>query len=204
VTGVGDRPTTFDQYVRVQGKKTTALERQLSLQGALDLSTFIVAGQGIAIDGVGTSADPMVVSSTVVPTTIYGTEAQRALSTSQYWQFWQATDGAQDLYVGNRSGGWRKFSGQVSNAVTAWDNTITTGSPSWTAGARTATLTIPTVLETNEVIILTQYTVGSGYGFVGLNGITRNVSNTSAVVRFFQAFSTTTQSFSVNWQIMQV
>jgi hypothetical protein len=62
VTGVGDSPKTFDDYVRVTNKRIVALERQLSREGAILLSGRIVAGAGVNIDGVGTSGDPMVIS----------------------------------------------------------------------------------------------------------------------------------------------
>lgn len=131
-----------------------------------------------------------------------GTGARRAASPSKYWDFWQDTDGTQSLYVGNKSGGWRKFSGSGTSPDAAWSTTQGTAPAAIIAG-RTATVTLDTVLEANEHLILTGTSIGSGFGIVTLNGVVKNPTNTVATIRFMQLGSTTTQQFSFAWQIVQ-
>lgn len=63
MTGVGGEPRTQAEFIVDTRKKITSLERQLSRQGAIDLAQRVVAGYGISIDGVGSTGDPMVISS---------------------------------------------------------------------------------------------------------------------------------------------
>lgn len=129
-----------------------------------------------------------------------GTAALRAATISDYWDFWQDTDGSAALYVGNKTGGWRRFSGQATSGTTAWDATV--AGPPATAG-RTIVFTLPTVLETNETVLVTANAIGSGYGFIAMNTVTRNASDTTINVRFMQIMSVTTQAVTINWQIVQ-
>jgi len=136
------------------------------------------------------------------PQLMRGTGAQRGAYPSLYWEQWQDTDGAQGLYVGNKAGGWRLFSGTASAATAAWDTTQGT-SPAAIVAGRTINFTIPTVLETNEWLIAQSTVVGTGFGFIGVNGITRGPTNTTLTVRFMQIMSLTTQPLSIAWQIVQ-
>lgn len=131
-----------------------------------------------------------------------GTALDRAATTSTYWDMWQDTDGAQLLYVGNKSGGWRQFSGNVISPTAAWATTQGTAPAAIIAG-RTDTLTLDTVLEPNENLIVTATSVGSGFGTVSLNGVVKNPTNTQITVRLMQLGSTTTQQFSMAWHIVQ-
>lgn len=117
---------------------------------------------------------------------------------STYWRMWFDTD-TNKMMVGDKSGGWRLFTGSATAATKAWDTTqAVTG---MAMAGRTEGLTIPTVLEAHEELILTARSIGSGYGFVSLTGITRNPTNTIATVRFMQIMSTAQQSLVVTWQI---
>lgn len=63
MTGVGGDPRTQAEFVVDTRKRLVSLERQLSQRGAVDLSKRLVAGKNITIDGVGSLANPMVISS---------------------------------------------------------------------------------------------------------------------------------------------
>jgi hypothetical protein len=130
-----------------------------------------------------------------------GTAALRGQVTPHYWDFWQDTDGTQHLYVGNKTGGWRKFSGRAGGADAAWQTTQTSGAV--TIVGRTASVTIDTVLESSEDVIIGSVSVGSGFGILTLNGITRNPTNTVLTIRFMQLAALTTQAFAFDWQIIQ-
>lgn len=62
MTGVGDRPNTFDEYIRITNKRIVSLERDLYRSGAIDLTNRILAGPGIDITGTGTIGDPMIIA----------------------------------------------------------------------------------------------------------------------------------------------
>lgn len=135
---------------------------------------------------------------------LQGTAAQRATFPAQYWEFWQDTDGSQKLYVGNKSGGWRLFSGNTSWSAAAWtDSASGTPSPLIMAG-RTINLTIPTVLETTEHLMFQLATGGTGYTFIGGSAITRGASDTTLTFRYMQLMSLNTQGGSINWQVAQI
>jgi hypothetical protein len=127
-----------------------------------------------------------------------GTTDQMNAYTPTYWEFWYNTDDTH-LYVGNKSGGWRLFSGNVAVASAAWDTTNGTGTAA--LAGRTVNITIPTILETTETLIFQAGSVGSGFGFISGVSITRNPTNTILTVRFMQIMSNATQAFSVIWQI---
>lgn len=132
-----------------------------------------------------------------------GTAAERASTFSTYWALWQDTDGAQGLYVGNRSGGWRLFSGVATIPAAAWDTTQGSA-PAAILAARTATVVLPTVLEANEWILFQAVTVGTGFGFASGVNLTRGATNTSLALRLMQLMNATvTQSFQIAWQIVQ-
>jgi hypothetical protein len=130
-----------------------------------------------------------------------GLGADRAGVYAGYWEMWQDTDGAQGLYVGNKSGGWRLFSGVMTDPAVAWTLNSTSGAVI-TVG-RTAIFTVPTVLETNETLLAQSIGVGTGFGFIGPTGVVRGASNTTLTVRFMQLGSTVTQALSITWQIVQ-
>ncbi|QHB37029.1 hypothetical protein QDA00_gp74 [Microbacterium phage Matzah] len=130
-----------------------------------------------------------------------GTAAQRAATPSQYWEFWQDTDGDQGLYVGNKTGGWRRFSGVDGAAAGAWAMNSTSGAV--TTVGRTVTFTIPTVLETTETLLVADTNTGTGYGISAVTAVVRNPTNTALTMRHMQLGSTVQQSLSIAWQIVQ-
>jgi hypothetical protein len=127
----------------------------------------------------------------------------RVATPSAYWEQWQDTDGTQKLYVGDKSGGWRQFSGYGSQPDRAWDTTQGTTGNALVAG-RTDELTIPTVLLPNEDINVWLTYGGSGFTSGSVNLITRNPTNTVVRFRFMQIGSFLTQSYAYSWQIVQV
>ena len=126
-----------------------------------------------------------------------GTAAMRAATTPRYWDFWQDTDGTQALYVGNKSGGWRQFSGVYAAPTKAWDSS---GGSIW---ARSDSYNVPTVLETNEYLQITPIALGTGYAALGVVNTIRNPTNTTVTVRLMQFLAGTTQNYTFAWQIMQ-
>lgn len=67
MTGVGGEPRTQSDFITDTRKRLVSLERQLSRQGAVDLSQRITEGKGISIVGTGSPADPMVISLIATP-----------------------------------------------------------------------------------------------------------------------------------------
>lgn len=131
-----------------------------------------------------------------------GTGAQRASTTSQYWDFWLDTDGTQKLYVGDKAGGWRQYSGSGSVAAGAWD---AQGSGSGMAiGVRNTTATLPTSLATNETLMLSSTTVGGIYATISLTATTASGSNTIATIRHMAFQNLTQTAFSFVWQIAPI
>lgn len=127
---------------------------------------------------------------------IKGTASQRGNCAMPYWTFWQDTDGSQRMYVADKSGGWRQHAGLTTVAAAAWDTTQTN------LAGRTVNLTLPTVLEASESLVVTAAGVGSGFGFVSLSSMTRNPTNTTVAVRLMQIMSLVTQSFTLAWHIL--
>lgn len=124
-----------------------------------------------------------------------GTAAQRAATTSKYWQFWLDTDGSQKLYVGNKSGGWRQYCGETTVPAGGWSSTS-----SGLIAARTPNVTVPTVLLTTETLLASATSVGTGFGAISLTALTRNASNTTASFRQMQFLNTTaTNAFTFAW-----
>lgn len=132
--------------------------------------------------------------------TFTGTAAERAATTSRYWDKWIDTDGTQHTYVGDRAGGWRQYSGDGAVSAGTWANTSTTGIQS---GARTVTEIIPTTLLAGESMLITFKGTGSGYGFITPNIIPTPTVNALVSFRQWQAFSTATNGFNFNWQIVR-
>ncbi|AWY05391.1 minor tail protein [Microbacterium phage Metamorphoo] len=123
-----------------------------------------------------------------------GPTTLRTATTPQYWDFWDdTTDGL--TYVGNKSGGWRLFSGQVALANRAWD----LSSPP--VYARSDSATIPTVLETNEYLQVTPIALGTGYATMGVVALIRNPTNSTLSTRLMQFAAATTQNYVYQWQI---
>ena len=133
---------------------------------------------------------------------LYGTAAQRAATPSRYWQFWQDTDGDQLLWVGDKSGGWRRYSGFYSWTAAAWDTTQVSGSMS--LAGRTIGATIPTVIEDNERLVCQLIAGGSGFTFVGGSSFVRNANDTTLNFRYMQIGSTVTQAGTIAWWIQQI
>lgn len=128
-----------------------------------------------------------------------GTAAQRAATTSLYFQLWQDTDGAQHQWIGNRSGGWRRYSGNATAAATEW---TTLGSVTGALmAARTVTFTVPTVLESDEWLSVASVAVGTGFAFIGGVAVTRGATTTDVTVRFMQLLSHVTQPLTVAWAV---
>lgn len=137
-----------------------------------------------------------------IPPMLAGTAAQRAATTSRYWQFWRDTDGTELLYVGNRSGGWRQFCGTHSWPAAAWATTQSVTGLS--LAGRTINATLPTVLEPDERIFAQLIAGGSGFTFIGPNSITPNANDTTFNFRYMQIMSTDTQAGSIYWQIAKI
>lgn len=133
---------------------------------------------------------------------LYGTAAQRAATPSRYWQFWQDTDGDQLLWVGDKSGGWRRYSGFYSWTAAAWDTRQVSGSMS--LAGRTIGATIPTVIEDNERLVCQLIAGGSGFTFVGGSSFVRNANDTTLNFRYMQIGSTVTQAGTIAWWIQQI
>lgn len=131
-----------------------------------------------------------------------GTGARRLATTPRYWDFWQDTDGSQLLYVGSKSGTWRQFSGNATSPAAAWSTSQGTA-PAAVVVGRSDTLTIDTVLEANETLRLVPTSIGNGFGNAATASVTKNLTNTSVVVRMTQIGSATTQQFTFSWEISQ-
>lgn len=136
-----------------------------------------------------------------VPYLSRGPASDRALMVPEYWDMWQDTDSGEHLYVGNKSGGWRLYSGIASEPAGAWSMNSTSGAVI-TVG-RTVVFTIPTVLETNEVINMQATNVGTGFGIFAPVSLVRNPTNTVVTARHMQLGSTTQQALGVVWSIVQ-
>lgn len=137
-----------------------------------------------------------------IPPMLAGTAAQRAATTSRYWQFWRDTDGTELIYVGDRSGGWRQFCGTHTWPAAAWATTqAVTG---LSLAGRTINATLPTVLEPDERIFAQLIAGGSGFTFIGPNSVTPNENNTAFNFRYMQIMSTDTQAGSIYWQIAKI
>lgn len=131
----------------------------------------------------------------------YGPTSERTQITPNYLDEWyDSTDGF--VYIGSKTGTWRRKSGTGSSAATAWDSTGSSGTV--INAARTFSATIPTVLETSETLTLTLISGGSGFTFLSMNTLTRNPTNTSITCRYGQLFSTTTQACTFVWTVTPI
>lgn len=136
----------------------------------------------------------------VIPAVRTGPTSKRNAVTPVYWQFWiDTTDG--HTYVGSRSGTWRQFSGQATSPAAAWDNNQTSGSV--INVERSPVFTLPTVLETDEWIMATATSVGSGFGFMAGAGLVRGVSDTTFACRFLQVGAIATNALTIAWMIVR-
>lgn len=129
-----------------------------------------------------------------------GTGAERQATPSSYWDFWSDTDGEEHLYVGDKAGGWRRFSGTGTAPATAWDTTLAVGGANIFAG-RTISATLPTVVLETETLILTQVQAGSGFGAASLATLVRNPNATPVTIRHTQMASFSTQSLTYAWML---
>lgn len=131
----------------------------------------------------------------------YGTAAERAAASSQYFQFWKDTDADEYIWVGDDSGGWRRYSGHHAQGSAAWDTVQSSGGVS--LAGRTFNATIPTVVSAEETVIISAQSTGSGFGFLSVASVTRNPSDTVLGVRFGQVGSATTQGCQFAWQVVR-
>lgn len=127
-----------------------------------------------------------------------GTAAQRAATTSKYWQFWLDTDGSQKLYVGNKTGGWRQYSGKATVAAGGWTSTNSN------MAGRAVNFTLPTVILPTEEIQISAVDVGNGFGLATLVTTTRNTGNTVISVRQMQLLSYATNPLTITWNVVPV
>lgn len=126
-----------------------------------------------------------------------GTTAERNLVIPGYLDEWyDETD--QKVYLGSKSGTWRQKEGTITAPSRAWDTTDSS------LAGRTDSLTLPTIIEPNEDILIWARSVGSGFGIVSQSAVTRNPNNTIVSVRLMQIMSLTTQPFSLGWRIEPV
>lgn len=128
-----------------------------------------------------------------------GTAARRALTVSRYLELWLDTDGAGQLWCGNKTGGWRQYEGITAVGTKAWDTSGVSGAAS--IYARTDAVNVPTVLETNEYLRITPIALGTGYATLGVGSIVRNPTNTTVTTRLMQFLAATTQNYTYHWQI---
>ncbi|QBI98123.1 minor tail protein [Microbacterium phage Fireman] len=128
-----------------------------------------------------------------------GPSTLRTAIQPQYLDEWYDTTTLAN-YLGSKSNTWRQSEGTVNASARAWDTTQTSGSVN--LAGRTDSLTLPTVLEANEDVLVWARTVGSGFGFVSLNGTVRNPTNTVITVRFMQIMSLVTQGYTLGWKIV--
>lgn len=126
-----------------------------------------------------------------------GTALERAATPPAYWDMWQDTDGSQRLYVGSKTGTWRRFSGEVAFAAKAWDMSA---NPLW---GRTDITSLPTVLETNETLVVTATTGGTSYSALVVASIVVNPTDTEVTTRLTQFVFSSTQPYAYAWAIQQ-
>lgn len=124
-----------------------------------------------------------------------GTAGQRSLVSAQFGQIWQDSDGNKTKWKGRSDGTWTRMEGSRLVAAGAWDLTANGNS------ARTLTISLPCVLEATETLQITANGVGSGFGILSLNTITKNASDTTVVLRHMQLFSSAQNSVGFSWQI---
>ena len=124
-----------------------------------------------------------------------GTSGQRASTAAKFGQIWQDSDGNKTKWKGRSNGSWTRLEGSRLVSAGAWDLTANGNS------GRTLTLSLPCVLEANETLQITVNGVGSGFGILSLNTITKNASDTTVVLRHMQLFSSAQNSVGLSWQI---
>lgn len=126
-----------------------------------------------------------------------GTTTRRNATVPAYLDQWfDTTDGK--VYLGSKTGTWRQMEGTISAPLRAWDS-VTGGN-----AGRTDSLTLPTVLEANEDVLMWLRTGGSGFTFMSQSTVTRNPTDTGVSVRLMQLMSSTTQAFTIGWRIEPV
>lgn len=188
---------TLEGLLRGMRGDINLLERRLTRAGAVNLSGRIQPGDGIALEGAGTASSPLVVSATNMRR---GTAAERAETESEYWDFWSDTDAGERLYVGDKSGGWRRFSGVGTEPAGAWSTTVVVSGSNVFAG-RTVAATLPTVVLDNETVVVTTIGAGSGFGSAALATLTRNPGSTAVTIRHMQLAAVTQNALSYSWMI---
>lgn len=130
---------------------------------------------------------------------LVGTSAKRAaLDPAPAGAMWQDTDNGQRLWSVSPAGKWRLHAGVASKPGTPWE--VTSGGIS----GRSFTFDIPTVISTNETIMLT-HTGGVGFvSFASLDGIDRQADKTRLTIRHVQFLNATVTACKFAWLVVPV
>ena len=128
-----------------------------------------------------------------------GTAAQRAGTTSVYWQQWIDTDGDQKLWVGDRSGGWRQMTGVKHIPAGPWSTNL----PDQLLAGRTVAFNIGSQIEPGEDLMISALAVGTGFGFVSLVGVGNFPGSATVTIRHMQIGAVTENGIAVAWQIIR-
>jgi len=127
---------------------------------------------------------------------LHGPAADRSSVTPGYFDFWHETDGDYRVWVGGRSGNWRRYSGKHEEPAAAW------ASSAHPLYGRTISATLPTVLESGETIMVSGPLNTAGYDVLSLNTVTPHATDTDIQARFFRFNNSGTSSVRVHWKIL--
>lgn len=126
-----------------------------------------------------------------------GTAAQRAaLVPPPAGAIWKDTDGSKRLWSVGPDGNWRRHSGKHSAPSAAWEAT------SGPVSARTISAVLPTVLSTDEDIVIWHIGPTGYFSEVFRDGITRGASSTTISVRYVQFLNATQTTCTFAWAIV--
>lgn len=176
-------PDNGDQYALVQDLAAFADDVDTSIRG---VETSLTT----AISGARTYAEQV--------SYLTGTTSQMNATTSRYMQVWYNTSNSK-RYIGNKSGGWRRFEGSEYVAGGTWSFIGTE-----TAG-RTITINVPTVLADGETLLVTTSTAGSGFSGVFLqevNAVTPPANRTHLTLRQVKWGNVAQEGVGFIWQVV--